>query len=84
VLNSACSLLKIGGDFLMKVGKLNWDDLNELIKENKSVNRDDVRVKNGVGEDCSVIEYGDYECVVSTDPITGAESNIGKLAVHIN
>lgn len=68
----------------MKVGKLNWDDLNELIKENKSVNRDDVRVKNGVGEDCSVIEYGDYECVVSTDPITGAESNIGRLAVHIN
>ncbi|ERI94236.1 putative thiamine-phosphate kinase [Clostridiales bacterium oral taxon 876 str. F0540] len=68
----------------MKPGKLNWDDLNELIKENKSVNRSDVRIKNGVGEDCSVIEYGDYECIVSTDPITGADSNIGRLAVHIN
>lgn len=68
----------------MKVGKLNWDDLKEIINSNKSVNRSDVRIKSGVGEDCSVIEFGDFECVVSTDPITGADSDIGKLAVHIN
>jgi hydrogenase expression/formation protein HypE len=68
----------------MKVGKLNWDDLKEIISSNRSVDRADVRIKSGVGEDCSVIDYGDYECVVSTDPITGADSNIGKLAVHIN
>jgi hydrogenase expression/formation protein HypE len=68
----------------MKVGKLNWDDLKEIISSNRSVDRDDVRIKSGVGEDCSVIEYGDYECVISTDPITGADSDIGKLAVHIN
>lgn len=68
----------------MKVGKLNWDDLKEIINSNRSVNRSDVRIKSGVGEDCSVIEFGDYECIVSTDPITGADSDIGKLAVHIN
>jgi hydrogenase expression/formation protein HypE len=68
----------------MKVGKLNWDDLKEIISSNRSVDRADVRIKSGVGEDCSVIEYGDYECVVSTDPITGADTDIGKLAVHIN
>jgi hydrogenase expression/formation protein HypE len=68
----------------MKVGKLNWDDLKEVINSNRSVDREDVRIKSGVGEDCSVIEFGDFECVVSTDPITGADSNIGKLAVHIN
>jgi hydrogenase expression/formation protein HypE len=68
----------------MKVGKLNWDDLKQIINSNRSISREDVRIKSGVGEDCSVIEYGDYECVVSTDPITGADSNIGKLAVHIN
>ncbi len=68
----------------MKVGKLNWDDLKEIISSNRSVERADVRIKSGVGEDCSVIEYGDYECVVSTDPITGADSDIGKLAVNIN
>jgi hydrogenase expression/formation protein HypE len=68
----------------MKVGKLNWDDLKEVINTNRSVDREDVRIKSGVGEDCSVIEFGDFECVVSTDPITGADSDIGKLAVHIN
>ena len=68
----------------MKAGKLNWDDLKQIIDENKSVSRDDVRVRSGIGEDCSIINYGDFECVVSTDPITGAEKGIGKLAVHIN
>lgn len=68
----------------MKVGKLNWDDLKQIIDNNKSVVRDDVRIRSGIGEDCSVINFGEYECIVSTDPITGADKNIGKLAVHIN
>jgi len=68
----------------MEVGKLNWDDLKQIIDSNKSVVRDDVRIRSGIGEDCSVINFGEYECVVSTDPITGANKNIGKLAVNIN
>lgn len=68
----------------MKVGKLNWEDLKQIINDNRSVEREDVRIRSGVGEDCSVISFGDYECVVSTDPITGADSGLGKLAVHIN
>ncbi|WP_446897680.1 AIR synthase family protein [Clostridium sp. LBM24168] len=68
----------------MKVGKLNWDDLKNLINNNKTILRDDVRIRGGVGEDCSVINFGDRECVISTDPITGAIKNSGKLAVHIN
>lgn len=68
----------------MKSGKLNWDDLKYIIEENKSVKREEVRIRNGIGEDCSVIDFGQYECIVSTDPITGAANNIGKLAVHIN
>jgi hydrogenase expression/formation protein HypE len=68
----------------MKEGKLNWDDLKEIISENKGVVREEVRVHSGIGEDCSIIKFGDYECVISTDPITGADSNIGKLAVNIN
>jgi hydrogenase expression/formation protein HypE len=68
----------------MKVGKLNWEDLKQIIDDNKSVVRDDVRIRSGIGEDCSVINFGEYECIVSTDPITGADKNIGKLAVHIN
>lgn len=68
----------------MKVGKLNWTDLKNLIKNNNTIKRDEVRVRSGVGEDCAVVNFGEYECVISTDPITGATKNIGKLAVHIN
>ena len=68
----------------MKVGKLNWDDLKAIIDENRGYKREDVRIRSSIGEDCSVINFGDYECIVSTDPITGAESGIGRLAVHIN
>lgn len=68
----------------MKVGKLNWDDLKSIIDSSKGAIRNDVKIKSGIGEDCSVIDFGEYECVVSTDPITGAEKNPGKLAVNIN
>lgn len=68
----------------MKAGKLDWKDLKGIIDKNRSVERKDVRVRSGIGEDCSVINFGDKECVVSTDPITGADINSGKLAVHIN
>ncbi|MBV4426025.1 AIR synthase family protein [Clostridium tyrobutyricum] len=68
----------------MKVGKLDWDDLKYLINSNKTVLREDVRIRSGIGEDCSVVNFGDKECVLSTDPITGADKNSGKLAVNIN
>lgn len=68
----------------MKVGKLNSDDLKKIIDDNRSIQREDVIIRSGIGEDCSIINFGDYECIVSTDPITGSHNNIGKLAVHIN
>lgn len=68
----------------MKEGKLDFDDLRNIILNNKTIKREEVRVRNDVGEDCSIIDFGDYEGIFSTDPITGAEKNVGKLAVHIN
>lgn len=68
----------------MKVGKLDSYELQKIIDSNRGVKREDVRIRGGIGEDCSVIEFGGLECVVSTDPITGSENGIGKLAVHIN
>ena len=68
----------------MKEGKLNFDDLNEIILNSRKIVRDEVKVRNDVGEDCSVIDFGDSEAIFSTDPITGSCSNIGKLAVQIN
>nr|WP_207750663.1 AIR synthase family protein [Anaeromonas gelatinilytica] len=46
--------------------------------------RKDVLTRGSIGEDCGVIDFGKYGCVVSTDPITGAFNNIGKLAIHIS
>lgn len=68
----------------MKIGKLDWNDLKTIIDKNRTVERKDVRIRSGIGEDCSVINFGDKECIVSTDPITGADLNSGVLAVHIN
>ena len=68
----------------MKEGKLDFDDLKKIIFDNKTVRRNEVKIRNDVGEDCSVIDFGDCEGIFSTDPITGADKNIGKLAVHIN
>ena len=68
----------------MKEGKLDFDDLRSIIFNNKTIKRNEVKVRNDVGEDCSVIDFGDCEGIFSTDPITGANDNVGKLAVHIN
>ncbi|GAA0078132.1 AIR synthase family protein [Clostridium sp. CTA-5] len=68
----------------MEEGKLNFEDLRKIILDNKTIKREEVKVRNDVGEDCSIIDFGEYEAIFSTDPITGANKDIGKLAVHIN
>ena len=41
-------------------------------------------VHAGVGEDCATIDFGEYECVMSTDPITASINDIGRLCIHIS
>jgi len=43
-----------------------------------------VLIGAAVGEDTPIIDMGDRVLVVKANPITGAEKNIGKLAVNIN
>lgn len=67
----------------MEIGKLKNDVLEDIVlNEIKNV-REDVLIRPSVGEDCSAVAFGDLACVLTTDPITGAGSNLGKLAVHI-
>lgn len=68
----------------MKVGKLSTDDLHKLISGHTGAVRDEVLIRPKVGEDCAVLKIGNEGCILSTDPITGSESEVGKLAVHIN
>jgi hydrogenase maturation factor len=37
-----------------------------------------------IGEDASIIDMGTKVLVAKANPITGAEGNIGRLAVHVN
>lgn len=68
----------------MKEGKIPSELLRELVFDNIKTKHPDVILRPEIGEDCTAIEYGDYACVLSTDPITGADKGIGALAVHIS
>jgi hydrogenase expression/formation protein HypE len=68
----------------MKSGKLPSDVLEQKIFSSLKFKREEVLVRPKIGEDCSVLDFGKYACVLSTDPITGAASEIGRLAVHIS
>ena len=69
---------------MLKIGKLDNDLLKKIVLEKIKYKRDEVMVRPGIGEDCAVLDYGEYECVLSTDPITAAIEKIGSLAVHIS
>ncbi len=69
----------------MKIGKVSNELLQSAIFDKMLYERPEVIVRPNVGEDCSVLEFGqDEHIVLSTDPITGATQHIGKLAVHIS
>ncbi|MGB3366270.1 MAG: AIR synthase family protein [Acidaminobacteraceae bacterium] len=68
----------------MKAGKLSSRQLENSVLGKIKTKREDVLLRPSVGEDCSAIEFGDYACILTTDPITGAASEVGKLGVHIS
>lgn len=75
------------GEVFMELGKIPPEILNKIVLdpiEKGSVKRKDVVIRPRTGEDCSAVFLGDELCVLSTDPITGAEKDMGYIAVHIN
>ena len=69
---------------MLKTGKLDSRLLEKIVFDNIKLRREEVITRPGIGEDCAVLDYGDYECVMSTDPITAAIDEIGRLSVHIS
>lgn len=67
----------------MTVGKLKNETLGEVVFAEIDQVRDDILIRPGVGEDCAAIAYGDLACVLTTDPITGSGSQLGRLAVNV-
>lgn len=68
----------------MKVGKLDSQLLEDIVFQHITFRRPEVTSRPGIGEDCAVVDFGDFDCVLSTDPITGTSIEIGRLAVHIS
>ncbi|MFZ7119359.1 MAG: AIR synthase family protein [Eubacteriaceae bacterium] len=68
----------------MEIGKLTNEQLDEIIFSKIKYKDDKVLVGSGIGEDCSVLDFKNDLCVISTDPITATTNNLGKLSVHIS
>jgi hydrogenase maturation factor len=67
----------------MRIGKLAPEVLERLVMPHLGVRRPEVLVHSGLGEDSTVVDFGEYVAVMSTDPITGAAANSGWIAVHV-
>lgn len=71
-------------DDRMKTGKLPDDMLKNIVFGRLRKVRSEVLVRPGTGMDCSAVDFGEYTCVLSSDPITGTAKEIGRLAVHVS
>lgn len=69
---------------MLKAGKLDSELLKKIVFDKITYRRPEVLTRPGIGEDCAVVDFGSYDCVMSTDPITAAISDIGRLSIHIS
>jgi hydrogenase expression/formation protein HypE len=67
----------------LPVGKLEMDYLGQILAKYTQLN-ERVVVGAEVGEDATVIDFGDRYLVAKTDPITFATEEIGWYAVNVN
>jgi hydrogenase expression/formation protein HypE len=67
----------------MDIGKLPNKVLEDLVISSIKNRREEVIERAAVGKDCAIVDYGNKYCVLSSDPITGAEKNLGKIAVNV-
>jgi hydrogenase expression/formation protein HypE len=67
----------------LPTGKVPRDLLARLVYSQLGTGRPDVLVHAQFGEDCAVIDFGEEVAVLTTDPITGAGSDLGWYAVFV-
>ena len=68
---------------ILPTGKLDSDLLRQIVFDKIKYKSNEVKVRPGIGEDCAVMDFGEFDCIMSTDPITSAVSDIGRLSIHI-
>jgi len=67
----------------LSVGKLDPATLKQLIFSRLGNKDSRVILGPNIGEDATVIDFGNKALVVHSDPITGAVENVGWLAVNV-
>lgn len=68
----------------MDIGKVPNDILKNIILDKIKYNRKEILIRPKIGEDCCAVDFGDNVCVLSSDPITGAVNEVGRIAVHVS
>lgn len=66
----------------MRTGKVPPELLARLVYPHLG-RRPEVLRRAGIGEDCAVLDFGEWAVVVTCDPITTARGHLGRLAVHV-
>ena len=67
----------------MEIGKIPNDILKTMILDKIKNTRKEIIVRPAIGEDCGAVDFGQELTVISTDPVTGTDSQIGTIAVHV-
>jgi thiamin-phosphate kinase len=68
----------------MDIGKVPNTVLQRIVLDRLKPNRSEIIVRPKIGEDCSAVDFGEYACVLTSDPITASAKDAGKLAVHVS
>lgn len=68
----------------MRAGKLTNIQLEKIVLDRLGACSKDVLEGPGTGLDCGVIKTKGDLLVISSDPITGASENIGRIAIHVS
>lgn len=68
----------------MRTGKLTNEELKKIVLERLPICSTDISKGPSIGLDCAVINSQEGVMVVSSDPITGAASDVGRIAIHVS
>lgn len=68
----------------MRIGKLTNEQLDRLILNKLKHTRSEVICAPSIGVDCTAVKLKNGIAVLSCDPITAAESGIGRLTVNVS
>lgn len=68
----------------MNIGKLPNSVLQRIVIDKLKANRKEVILRPKVGEDCCAVDFGENACVLTSDPITAAAKDAGRLSVLVS